>query len=156
MRILELLTPERVVAGFPARDKASLLARLAELLDVAPSKDSRAALLESLSRREKLGSTGLGYGIAIPHGRSPQVEHALGAFVRLEEPLDFEALDGQPVDLVFALVVPEHFTHQHLMFLAELAELFSNAALVRELRKAPTSEALFKALAGAAAQNAAA
>ena len=118
MRILELLTPERVVAGFAARDKAGLLARLAELLDPAPATGSRAALLESLSRREKLGSTGLGYGIAIPHGRSPQVEQAAGAFVRLEQPLDFEALDGQPVDLVFALVVPEKFTHQHLMFLA--------------------------------------
>ena len=154
MRILDLLTPERVVADVAARDKEQLLEQVAELLD--PGIASRDALLGSLRQREKLGSTGLGYGIAIPHGRSAALEGAVAAFVRLAEPLDFESLDGQPVDLVFALVVPEHFTHQHLMFLAELAELFSDAALVQELRTAPDSEALYQVLAAAAAQNAAA
>ena len=152
MRILDLLAPERVVADIAARDKEQLLARIAELLD--PGAASRESLLASLRQREKLGSTGLGYGIAIPHGRSAALEGAVAAFVRLAEPLDFESLDGQPVDLVFALVVPEHFTHQHLMFLAELAELFSDTALVQELRTAPDSEALYQALAAAAAQNA--
>ena len=154
MRILDLLTPERVVADLAAPDKDELLGRVAALLDPAPASSD--ALLASLRQREKLGSTGLGYGIAIPHGRSAVLEQAVGAFVRVAEPIDFEALDGQPVDLVFALVVPEHFTHQHLMFLAELAELFSDTALVLELRTAPTSEALYQVLAGAAAQNAAA
>ena len=152
MRILDLLSPDRVVADLAARDKDQLLGRLAEMLDPAP--ESSGALLASLRQREKLGSTGLGYGIAIPHGRSAVLGEAVAAFARLVQPLDFDALDGQPVDLVFALVVPEHFTHQHLMFLAELAELFSDTALVLELRTAPSSEALYRVLAGAAAQNA--
>lgn len=156
MRILDLLTPDRVVADFDATGKTHLLERLAKLLDLRATPEFRQALLDCLSQREKLGSTGLGFGIAIPHGRSAMLDQAVAAFVRLAEPVDFDALDGQPVDLVFALVVPAHFTHQHLMFLAELAELFSNSALVLELRTAPASDALYAVLAGAAAQNAAA
>jgi PTS system nitrogen regulatory IIA component len=97
-------------------------------------------------KRERLGSTGLARGVAIPHGRSAEVTRATGAFVRLATPIEFGALDGQPVDLVFALVVPEHFTDQHLMFLAELAELFSDAQVTAELRAAPDADAVYKLL----------
>ncbi len=79
---------------------------------------ARATVTDNLFARERLGSTGLGHGVAIPHGRCARLTSATGAFLRLGEPVDFNAPDGQPVDLVFALVVPEHFPQQHLMLLS--------------------------------------
>lgn len=156
MRILDLLTPARVVVDAAATSKKRLLEKLARLLDDGGGADSERAIYESLIKRERLGSTGLGQGVAIPHGRSAEVTRACGCFVRLKEPVDFNATDGKPVDLVFALVVPEHFTDQHLMFLAELAGLFSDPATVAELRKARDAGALYEALAGWSEQNRAA
>jgi len=138
MPFLDLLPAERVRTGLAARDKAELIERLANLLgdgDAAIARDALAA-------RERLGSTGLGHGVAIPHGRSTHVDEARAAFVRLAEPVDFGAGDGQPVDLVAALLVPAHFTDQHLKLLAELAELFSDAALTTALREAPDAAVL--------------
>lgn len=148
MQILDLLAPERVVADAPATSKKRLLEQLAQLLDESHTPAGERTILESLVRREKLGSTGLGGGVAIPHGRSAALDRATGAFVRLRDPIDFGAVDGKPVDLVFALVVPEHFTDQHLMFLAQLAEMFSSAPLTAALRQAGDGSALFDALSG--------
>ena len=156
MQILDLLAPERVVADAPATSKKRLLEQLATLLDESHTPEGERTILESLVRREKLGSTGLGGGVAIPHGRSGTLNRATGAFVRLKEPIAFDAVDGKPVDLVFALVVPEHFTDQHLMFLAELAEMFSSARLTAALRQARDGNALFDALSGWPERNAAA
>jgi PTS system nitrogen regulatory IIA component len=143
MPFLDLLPAERVRTGLDARDKAGLIDRLAAILaadgDVGIARDALAA-------RERLGSTGLGHGVAIPHGRSAKVSEARAAFVRLAEPIDFGADDGKPVDLVAALLVPAHFTDQHLKLLAELAELFSNASLTAALREAPDAQALRAAL----------
>jgi nitrogen PTS system EIIA component len=156
VQIIDLLAPGRVVADAPAGSKKKLLEQLARLLDDSDRGQRERDILESLVRREKLGSTGLGAGVAIPHGRSATLERAVGAFLRLKEPVDFDAADGKPVDLVFALVVPEHFTDQHLLFLAELAEMFSDASLCAALRQARDSGALFDALAGWKERNAAA
>jgi len=142
MPFLDLLPPERVRTGLAADDKAALIARLADLLGGADAKIARTAL----EAREQLGSTGLGHGVAIPHGRSAAVPEARAAFVRLAKPIDFGADDGEPVDLVAALIVPEHFTDQHLKLLAELAELFSNTDVTRALRAAPDAAALREAL----------
>jgi len=139
MPFLDLLSPERVRTDFVASDKATVIARLADLL----AGDSDAEIVHAaLEAREALGSTGLGHGVAIPHGRSAAVPEARAAFVRLARPIDFGADDGQPVDLVAALIVPEHFTDQHLKLLAELAELFSDTELTAQLRAAPDAEAL--------------
>ncbi|MFI4969144.1 MAG: PTS sugar transporter subunit IIA [Lysobacterales bacterium] len=143
MRFFDLLPAERVRAGLAARDKTDLIDKLAALLagdiDIAVVRDA-------LTARERLGSTGLGHGVAIPHGRSTRVAEARAAFVRLENPLDFGADDGRPVDLVAALIVPAHFTDQHLKLLAELAELFSDSAVTAALREAPDAAALLAAL----------
>lgn len=156
MQILDLLTPARVVAAAHITSKKRLLEHLAKLLDESGTTDTERAIYECLCRREKLGSTGLGHGVAIPHGRSAAISRAVGAFLQLGEPIEFNAIDGKPVDLVFALVVPEHFTDQHLMFLAELAELFSNPALTARLRGAATSAQLYDVLTGADERHAAA
>jgi PTS system nitrogen regulatory IIA component len=139
MPFLDLLPPERVRTDLVAADKAALIARLAEIL--AGDDDVR-IVQAALEAREQLGSTGLGHGVAIPHGRSAAVAEARAAFVRLARPIDFGADDHQPVDLIAALIVPEHFTDQHLKLLAELAELFSDAELTAELRAAPNALAL--------------
>ena len=143
MPFLDLLPPERVRADLDASDKAELIARLAALL--AGDDDTR-VVASALEAREALGSTGLGHGVAIPHGRSAAVSEARAAFVRLARPIDFGADDGQPVDLVAALIVPEHFTDQHLKLLAELAQLFSDAELTSALRAAPDAATLRETL----------
>ena len=139
MRFLDLLPAERVRTGLAARDKADLIDQLAVLL--AGNGDT-AVVRDALVARERLGSTGLGHGVAIPHGRSTRIGEARAAFVRLAAPLDFGADDGRSVDLVAALIVPAHFTDQHLKLLAELAELFSDAHLSEALRAAPDAGAL--------------
>lgn len=143
MPFLELLPAERVRTGVVVDDKAGLLDVLSLLLadggDAGPTH-------EALAARERLGSTGLGHGVAIPHGRCNTVTQARAAFVRLERPIDFGADDGVPVDLVAALIVPAHFTDQHLKLLAELAELFSDRAMTAALREAPDSTGLYAAL----------
>lgn len=139
MRFLDLLPAERVRTGLVAHDKAELIAELSHLLAVG---DEVASVRTALMVRERLGTTGLGLGVAIPHGRSAAFSEARAAFVRLAEPIDFGADDRQPVDLVAALIVPAHFTDQHLKLLAELAELFSETAITSALRAAPDAAAL--------------
>jgi PTS system nitrogen regulatory IIA component len=134
-----LLPAERVRTGLVVRDKVDLIEQLASLL---AGNDDVAGMRDAFTARERLGSTGLGHGVAIPHGRSDAVHEARAAFVHLAEPVDFGASDGQPVDLVAALIVPAHFTDQHLRLLAELAELFSNAGITSALRAAPDDRTL--------------
>ena len=96
----------------------------------------RARVFDSLFDREKLGSTGLGYGVAIPHGRIKTLKEPVCAFVRTASPIAFESPDGQPVSLVFAMLVPEHATEAHLELLSELAQMFSDAGLREALARA--------------------
>jgi PTS system nitrogen regulatory IIA component len=143
MPFLDLLPAERVRTDLDAHDKAGLIDRLAAILAVDGDID---VARDALAARERLGSTGLGHGVAIPHGRSAKVSEARAAFVRLAQPVDFGADDGKPVDLVAALLVPAHFTDQHLKLLAELAELFSDGSLTAALREAPDADALLGTL----------
>ena len=136
MPFQSLLAADRIVLLVEARDRDAVLDAAARLLaDASPANTQ--VIADGLRRRERLGSTGIGHGIAIPHGRTPAFDQARGAFLRLREPVDFGASDGEPVDLVFAMAVPEHFTQQHLQLLAELAEGFSDATFRAELRAAP-------------------
>lgn len=146
MHLLDLLTPARIHAQAHVTSKKRLLEQLAALLGEGGGSELERSLYESLCGRERLGSTGLGEGVAIPHGRSAAISNAVGAFVRLGEGIDFGAPDGQPVDLVFALAVPEHFTHQHLILLSQLAEMFGDAGFRQQLRDATDSHALHQLL----------
>jgi PTS system nitrogen regulatory IIA component len=139
MPFLDLLSADRVRSGLVVRDKPALIDELASLL---AGTDDTKVVRDALIARERLGSTGLGHGVAIPHGRSASINEARAAFVRIAEPIEFGADDGQKVDLVAALIVPAHFTDQHLKLLAELAELFSDNAVTAALRAAPDDAAL--------------
>ncbi|MGA8278077.1 MAG: PTS sugar transporter subunit IIA [Rhodanobacteraceae bacterium] len=139
MRFLDLLPAERVRTHVAAADKAHLIDQLATLL---AGSDDMESVADALIARERLGSTGLGHGVAIPHGRSAVLDHARAALVQLAEPLEWDASDNAPVDLVVALVVPAHFTDEHLELLAEFAALFSDAQLAASLRDAPNASAL--------------
>ncbi len=145
MPFLELLPLRRIATDVAVRDKPALIALLSTLL--ASSADERELVRDALSAREALGSTGLGRGVAIPHGRSAEIDAPRAAFVRLSSPIAFGAPDAQPVDLIAALVVPSHFTDQHLQLLAELAEMFSSEELTLSLRSAPDADALRRKLA---------
>lgn len=101
----------------------------------------RAQVFDSLFARERLGSTALGQGVAIPHGRIKSLKDAIGAFIRLSEPVPFDAPDGRAVDLLFVLLVPEQATEQHLQILSELAQMFSDKAFRESLSAAADAEA---------------
>lgn len=149
MHLTDLLTPARVITDLAADDQSQLLATLADLLvgDVPGNDALRGQVLACLRERERLGTTALGCGVAIPHGRLAGLTSPIGAFVRLAAPIaDFAAPDGQAVDLVFALAVPEHFTHQHLLLLSELAGMFGDIGFRAQLRAAPDATKLLQLL----------
>lgn len=126
-QLLRLLPPENVLLDLEATSKKRVFERVGLLFENNQGI-ARSSVFEALFAREKLGSTGLGHGIAVPHGRIKGLKEAKGAFVRLASPVPFESPDGQPVSLLFVLLVPEHATDQHLQILSELAELFSDRA----------------------------
>jgi PTS system nitrogen regulatory IIA component len=134
MRISELLTPAGLACDLKVRGKKGALDTLASLLAAEVPGLSRAEILEGLTARERLGSTGLGLGVAIPHGRLHGIDRAHGAFLRIKGCVDFDAIDNQPVDLLFALIVPSESTDEHLMILAQLAEMFSEVDFIAHLR----------------------
>jgi len=153
MLINGILNQEAVVVDDDSPSKKRLLERSAHLL--AGNDDELAErVFERLLERERLGSTGLAGGVALPHARVPGVEQTSGAFVRLAQPIDFDALDGQPVDLVFALLVPEEATDEHLKLLAQLAGMFKEAEFCERLRNADAEQA-YALLIGQAAHHAA-
>ncbi|MCC6193583.1 MAG: PTS sugar transporter subunit IIA [Burkholderiales bacterium] len=126
-QIAELLQPANIVLDLEATTKARLFEAVGGLFAASAGLDA-SAIEKSLAAREKLGSTGLGQGIAIPHGRIKGLKEARGAFVRLKEPVPFDAPDGKPVAQVFVLLVPEQATDLHLQLLSELAQMFSERA----------------------------
>ncbi len=141
MTIADLLPPANVLLGLDAPSKARLFEAVGTLFETN-SGLSRALVVGSLSAREKLGSTGLGQGIAIPHGRIKGLAEAQGAFARLATPIAFDAPDGKPVGQVFVLLVPEHATEQHLQLLSELAQMFSERPFRDQLAAADSAEAV--------------
>ena len=146
MNIVDLLTPRRVVCVGSADNKEHLLELLGSLLAIDQSALTAQEITASLSKRELLGSTGLEHGIALPHGRLDKGTQIIGAFIRLKHGVDFNALDSQPVDLVFGLLVPEQFANEYFVILAHLAEMFSDEAFCQRLRLADTDQTLFERL----------
>ncbi|MFP4129171.1 MAG: PTS sugar transporter subunit IIA [Halorhodospira sp.] len=146
MDIEQLITPERIRCETGIDSKGQVLQRIGELIEASGHGLDAAEISSRLMARERLGSTGLGHGVALPHARISGLERPLGALLRLDEGIDFEAFDKAPVDLLFALVVPEHFTDEHLQILATLAEMFSDSVLCERLRRAGDSRELLEAL----------
>ncbi|WP_020649686.1 PTS sugar transporter subunit IIA [Solimonas variicoloris] len=144
MKIADILSAERVSLGHTFTSKKKALEELSQLLARGTEGVSAADILASLSAREKLGSTGLGHGVAIPHGRIAGVSDSVGAFMRLKHPLDYEAHDGHPVDLIFGLLVPQGATEAHLKHLAAIAEMFSDESFCKKAREATDDRALFQ------------
>ncbi len=145
MTIATVLTPDRVWCQAPGGSKKRVLENLADFVAARVSGLDAGTLFNHLTARERLGSTGLGQGIAIPHCRLPGLQQAIGVLARLETAVDFDAPDEQPVDLLFLLVVPEASTTAHLELLGELATRFSDPAWCQRLRAATTADALFRA-----------
>ena len=139
--VAKLLSPSHVLIDLQASSKKRLFEQ-AGLLFENQDGLGRSVVFESLFAREKLGSTGLGQGVAIPHGRIKGLKDALGAFIRLAQPVPFDAPDGNPVSLVFVLLVPEKATEKHLQILSELAQMFSDRPLRDALAQAPDAQAL--------------
>ncbi|MBK1726539.1 PTS sugar transporter subunit IIA [Halorhodospira neutriphila] len=146
MDIERLITPERIRCVSDVETKEQVLDRIGALIGGADGGLTQAEISRRLAARERLGSTGLGHGVALPHARLEGTERAIGALLRLDRGIDFDAFDREPVDLLFALVVPEHFTDEHLQILAALAEMFSDAALCERLRAAGDDAELLSAL----------
>ncbi len=135
MEISQLLSAERVVCNVAVSSKKRALEAASNLLaEVCGASMSDIEIFDGLIAREKLGSTGLGHGVAIPHGRFNDVTEAVAVFIKFEQGIDFDAIDGAPVDLVFALMVPQESTEEHLQLLASLAEMFSDATVRERLR----------------------
>ena len=146
MLLTDLVAPDGVIPALKVNSKKQILQELAAKAAVLSGQSER-VILETLLRREKLGSTGVGHGIAIPHGKLARLEHLFGLFARLERAVDFEALDGQPVDLVFLLLAPEGAGADHLKALARVARLLRDPEVARKLRESRDAEALYAVLA---------
>jgi PTS system nitrogen regulatory IIA component len=142
MNITHYLYPESIICKNSIGSKKKLLEILSALLAVKIPNLSDQTIFDSLINREKLGSTGLGNGVAIPHGRIDRLENPVCAFIKLDEAVDFDATDDQPVDLVFALLVPENSTEEHLQVLSIIAEILSDPSFCARLRNCQDSGCL--------------
>ena len=148
MKLTQLISKDSVVCNADVSSKKRALELLAELLAKASAGADAFAIFQHLTDREKLGSTSLGHGVAIPHARTSGSERAVGAFIKLEQGIDFDSPDKEPTDLLFALMVPEHYTDEHLEILSSLASHFSDETLCHSLRSAKTSTELYDRLTG--------
>jgi PTS system nitrogen regulatory IIA component len=133
MHIASILAPGMISGGLKANGKKQLLQELAAVAARGAGLVER-EVFDTLLQRERLGSTGIGSGIAIPHGRFPMLTRLHGVFARLDKPVDFEAVDGVPVDLVFALLAPEGAGADHLQGLARIARIMRSPAMAQKLR----------------------
>ncbi len=139
--IAKLLHPANIQVDLEASSKKRVFEQ-AGIMFENNQGIGRSTVFDSLFAREKLGSTGLGQGVAIPHGRIKGLKEAVGAFIRLSAPVQFDAPDGKPVNLLFVLLVPEQATEQHLQILSELAQLFSDRSFREQLAAAKDTAAI--------------
>ncbi|MGY6587820.1 MAG: PTS sugar transporter subunit IIA [Wenzhouxiangella sp.] len=147
MQLTDVLSADPRSGGLCVSSKKSLLEKAAELLASASDTADAREVFESLCQRERLGSTGLGHGVAIPHGRVSGQAGVSAAMIRLSTPIDFDAPDSEKVDLFFALSVPEQCSDLYLRLLAEMAERLGNADHRERLRAAASGEDVLKLLA---------
>lgn len=145
MPLNDLIAPDAVIPALKANSKKQALQELAVHAARVTGLDER-AIFDTLLQRERLGSTGIGDGLAIPHGKPAGLTRLVGMFARLEKPIDFEALDGQPVDLIFLLLAPEGAGADHLKALARVARILRDPAVVAKARASRDGDALYAVL----------
>ena len=145
MNLAEIVDSQSILPSLKAQNKKQLLQELAHAASTVTGVDQR-IIFETLFQREKLGSTGLGAGIAIPHGKLKALNKVHGLFARLATPIDYEAVDGQPVDLVFLLLAPEQAGADHLTALAKISRLLRDREFATKLRGTDTTEGLYAIL----------
>jgi len=143
MQLSDLLSEDRIACDVDAHSKKRALEALSQLLAQDQQYATAGDIFDSLLSRERLGSTGIGYGVAIPHGRVKNTRQASGAFIRLAEGIDFDAIDKAPVDLLFAMLVPEESTDEHLQILSELANLFNQQGFRDSRRQASDAHEIY-------------
>lgn len=153
MEIRDLLQPEAVIADLKAANKKQLLQELARHASRITGVNDR-KIFETLLERERLGSTGVGSGIAIPHGKLSDFKRLYGVFARLDRPVDFDSIDEQPVDLIFLLLAPEGAGADHLKALARVSRLLRDSNMCDKLRGAETADGLYMVLTQSEAQAA--
>ena len=146
MPLNDLVAPQAVIPALKVNNKKQALQEIATRAAELTGRPER-EILDVLMQRERLGSTAIGNGIAIPHGKLPKLDRLFGLFARLDRPIDFEALDGQPVDLIFLLLAPENAGADHLKALARIARLLRDPDIIRMLRDSTDREALYAVLA---------
>lgn len=149
--IAQLLPETNIVLDVEATSKKRLFEQIGQLFE-DHAQIARSVVFDSLFARERLGSTGLGQGIAIPHGRIKGLKHALGAFVRPLQPIPFDAPDGRPVEQVFVLLVPEQATEEHLQLLSELAQMFSEKTFREQVATASDAPGIHRLFSSWAAE----
>lgn len=154
MDIADLLDPRAVVPSLRAANKKQLLQEISRRAAEITGESER-AIFDVLLERERLGTTGVGAGIAIPHGKLPGLKRLYGLFARLETPIDFEAIDEQPVDLIFLLLAPGGAGADHLKALARISRLLRDRTVCEKLRGSDKAEALYALLTENATSNAA-
>jgi len=164
MNLDTLISSNAVITNQPVKSKKRALEVLAEQLAIeatraneqsqnsetpdtdTPNEINSLEIFQLLTNREKLGSTSMGHGVALPHARTSLTEHAVGAFLKLDDGIDFDSPDHQPTDLIFSLMVPEHYTDEHLKILAHLAGLFSDENFCNALRNTNNAAEIHKQL----------
>ncbi|TVO85695.1 PTS IIA-like nitrogen regulatory protein PtsN [Shewanella algae] len=147
MELSTILRPECTTCATPG-SKKKVLELISDLASAQYPTLSSQAIFESLLAREKMGSTGIGNGIAIPHGRLPDITEPIAVLVKCEEPISFDAIDNQPVDILFALLVPADQCQQHLSTLSAMAEKLSDKAILKQLRKSSDETELYQVITG--------
>jgi len=141
----DLITPQAILANLKAGSKKQALQDMARRAAELTGQHER-AVFDVLLERERLGTTGVGHGIAIPHGKLPGLERVHGVFARLERPIDFDAIDEQPVDLIFLLLAPEHAGADHLKALARVSRLLRDQGMCEKLRGSDNADAIYALL----------
>ncbi|BBE73691.1 PTS IIA-like nitrogen regulatory protein PtsN [Oharaeibacter diazotrophicus] len=154
MDLIDLLPTEAVLASLKVNSKKQALQEMAAKAAEVTGRSDR-EIFDTLLQREKLGSTGVGHGVAIPHGKLPGLARLVGVFARLDKPVDFDALDDRPVDLMFLLLAPENAGADHLKALARIARVLREQAIAGKLRAADDAAAIYALLTQPPASNAA-
>jgi len=144
MNIIDILSPDCIANTISISSKKRALEKLAEIITSKNPDITEEEICESLVSRERLGSTGIGHGVAIPHGRVQTGGKSIGVFLQLKDAIDFDAIDNKPVDLIFGLLVPKDSTDEHLQVLAKLASLFSDEDICDKIRQAKDPNEIHK------------
>jgi PTS system nitrogen regulatory IIA component len=154
MPLTDLVAPTAIIPALKVNNKKKTIQELAARAAKLTGQNER-AILEVLTQREKLGSTGVGNGVAIPHGKLPNLNRLFGLFARLEKPIDFDSLDGHPIDLIFLLLAPESAGADHLKALARVARQLRDPEVAKKLRDSRDADAIYAVLNHAPASSAA-